>query len=89
MSADTATPESRERDAVRGVRYSSLLVAAHLDGQSSAENLIRALRSSNCRGDELMAAAIEIADRAKTHEGRARARGWFRACQKAIEQVPQ
>lgn len=87
MIAGTHTAESRERDAARGVRYSGELVGAHLNGQASAEGLIRALRSSNSHGDELMVATIEIADHAKTHEGRARARGFFRALQKAIEVI--
>ena len=80
--------EAREAAALRGVRFTGELVGAHVDGANRAENLVREFRSTCLRGDELLIAALDVAGKAQSHEGRSHARGFFRYLQKAIEVTP-
>lgn len=83
-NAALRNPETRERNAQRGIRHCSEIVASHVEGQRRGEHFIVSLCHLSPRADELMALAIDVASDT-TYEGRAHARGFFRALQKRLE----
>ena len=80
------TPEERERRAQRGIVSTSHIVAAHLAGQSRAEEFFASLSTTFQNGDELFSIAGKVAA-VDTVEGRAHARGFFGRLQKIIYRV--
>lgn len=79
------SPAMREQNAQKGIRHSSQLVAEHVAGQRRADLFIASLLHSSVRGDELLAIVTDLAERMRTHEGRAHARGFCRGLQKRLE----
>ena len=88
IDANTAPrgPRARERNARQGVRHCAEIVGAHIAGQRRGEEFISSLRGLMPGGDELLTLATLVASDA-SFEGRAHARGCFRAIQKRLEQV--
>ena len=78
------TKAAREANAKQGIRHTSEIVGAHVDGQRRAEQFLVELRHMLAGGDELMTLATDVAKDA-TFEGKAYARGFFRVLQKRLE----
>lgn len=87
LADNMATPFGRERMALRGIRLTGHIVREHIAGQKRADLFIASLLHSSARGDELLDFVLDLAERARTHEGKAHCRGLCRAIQKRLEKV--